>query len=255
MDININSMTITNILNSNLDITLIIGAEPNEEHIIQYMKTHLDELVITLNDNYQYNDNYHLLINFNNIHDWNSIHMLRNKFTNIIFDYSVCKFVDHSQFDTIKELYNMLKSNGRLYLPGYDISLNVGISEIKRTYLDFIDERYPDLDYNIKEVLKKIQFYINVSPLYGNHNINKGGLLFDILNYRELETMRYDLGVSESVNTIRHQYIVPVLNNKNKIYFINTIISYYNFNNIKEIFYYPLQNKYLDKGPYIVITK
>lgn len=249
--------TITNILNTTNDITLIVGCIPNEEHVIQYKNTNVDELVITLNDNNQYSniDNNHLLIDFNNSNDWHSISMLKNKFTKIIFDYSVSKFVDQSLFDTILYIYNLLKPNGKLYLHGYDIDLNVGITEKKITYLDFVDERYDDLEYNIKEVLKYIRFYINVSPIYGNHNINKGGLLFEILNYRELETMRYELNVEESINMIRMKYIVPVLNNKNKIYFINVIKAYYNFSHIEEINYYPLSNKYSYNGPYIAITK
>ncbi len=55
---------ITNILNSSKNITLIIRCISNEEHVIYYNNTHSNELVITLNDNYQDIDDYHLLFDF-----------------------------------------------------------------------------------------------------------------------------------------------------------------------------------------------
>jgi hypothetical protein len=237
------------------NIVIIMGAHSNELNVLQYIKMNPDKYVLTLNNEYYERQLNHLCVDFNDRKSWETLILLNNKINTIIFDYSVTKFIYQSCHDTVQELHNLLVKEGKMYLYDYNISIEQSIDRMEERTLDFVEERYPELDNMIKYLLNRIKFNLNISSLYGNHNINKGGNRFYINNMKEIEKIRDMMEIKEKVGDIINMYIVPVLRNKNKIYFTNVMLSHYNFSCIEEINNYPLININNNMNSFIVIIK
>lgn len=245
---------------------LIIGANKQETHIIEYMKNNKN-IIFTLSKDYCDNmDVNHYSLNFNNLDTWKFLSKNLPKLSKIIFDWSVIKFatiLDSCWVNILKIIYDMLDKNGIFIIDNSHITFGVrGIS-------------YSSNINNDKQIMNNelINFCIEQKAIDVNLNVVsyfKTKYLTDIIFHREFDLYDYDIYLhgDETYNNIslndkytflqlfekysdnkHYNIIIHCLNelfdkkhfnkitninnfsifNKNKIYFYNIFKIIYNF--------------------------
>ena len=131
--------------------TLIIGALPNEPHIVKYKEEHQDEEVYTIDERpidnipIEYDLKFHFIFDFNNKDTW---FILKSKkpFDLIIFDYSVGSFVTLDDKVLINTyLYDILKEGGSIYIYD-DIEIQGSIEKWVKIGNDYLFKLYCEED-------------------------------------------------------------------------------------------------------------
>jgi len=110
-------------LESERNITLILGASDREKHIVGYQKQNPDEVVVGLtqvvtgakDDPTVDFGQKGLLLDFNDLEQMNMLRPLSGRIGKIMFDFSTFKFV-HWNMDMVKLIYALLKPGGMFLL-------------------------------------------------------------------------------------------------------------------------------------------
>lgn len=109
------------------DITLIVGALPDEEHIQKFINKYSDNMYIYTLNNVRHESPNHIILDLNDKNIGNKLRELKNKFNIIIIDDYVLTIINTP---IIKYLMDILKDDGELVVNRNQIQIHhLGIPE------------------------------------------------------------------------------------------------------------------------------
>lgn len=234
------------------DFVLVIGSSEHECWYSEFtsLPENVDKMVISLNRVGEGTNNFNL--DFNEESTWRLFSEFNGRFSIIIFDYMVDKFINNDIcFDIIAEIRNLLKNGGKLYkyfsYGNFFVPNNITTELIERNFeerdLNIIFGQFEEEIDSIRlDKIVKIRIYRIYKTAYGYYYSDINNIM-NLITIEGVELKDNNVFINFPLSESIFIHIKSLYLFYNQMFYSNLLQTKYKFSTevIEDCVYYPLK--------------